>query len=182
MTPPKLIFGNRLRRINSSSAANRVLPVTGINAAVGGALCPDSNTAFSSCVQDRGVKPLLQLRIVSCFLGGEWGGTLPSDFAKATTDQPDAFSPARIAPTRPEVGFHLSVRAVHQQNDCLTEWIRLRAGRSNATAGVRRLSVLPVPLLHRGRLDLASSKSTQAGRMSAGPRGLVCFCRPNYSA
>ncbi len=43
------------------------------------------------------------------------------DFAKATTDKPGEFSPARIAPTRPEVGFHLSVRGTHQQNDCSTE-------------------------------------------------------------
>ena len=34
------------------------------------------------------------------------GGTRPSDFAKASTDKLDGFSPASVEETRPEAGFH----------------------------------------------------------------------------
>src|SRR4051812_1064748 len=42
------------------------------------------------------------------------------------TRPPDAFFPARISSTRPEAGFHLSARALREENGCSTACIRLR--------------------------------------------------------
>ena len=101
-----------LRRTHAAPAAKHVLPVTGKSSAIGGVLGPDPNTAFSSCFQDRGVKPLRQLGRVSRFRGVKLGGTRPQGAFSST------------APTRPEVGFHLSVLADWEWSDLSTEWVR----------------------------------------------------------